>query len=82
MNAILKQPFQNWGWKNTTRPLIIAGPMQRRIGRTGFNYRPSAKRASIEVYRAGMETAYKAKFIRRCRKHWPRLLKLGRKKSG
>jgi len=54
MNAILKQPFQNWGLKNTTRPLIIAGPCSAESEEQVLITARQLKEQGIEVYRAGI----------------------------
>ncbi|MCK9205876.1 MAG: bifunctional 3-deoxy-7-phosphoheptulonate synthase/chorismate mutase type II [Salinivirgaceae bacterium] len=54
MNAILTQPFKNWGLQNTARPLIIAGPCSAESEEQVMDTARQLKAMNIEVYRAGI----------------------------
>lgn len=54
MNAILNQPFKDWGLQNTDRPLIIAGPCSAESEEQVMDTAMQLKAMNIEIYRAGI----------------------------
>ncbi|MDA3890729.1 MAG: bifunctional 3-deoxy-7-phosphoheptulonate synthase/chorismate mutase type II [Salinivirgaceae bacterium] len=54
MNAILKHPFDGWGFEHDLRPLVIAGPCSAESEEQVLDTARQLKDQGIEIFRAGI----------------------------